>query len=88
MDIYKVNIYFIPRAIKKQLRIYGAIIVDNRENWFSEIMKDAIRETRNGRAVLIICKSIGITEELFKLLKENKKEESIKNILLYNKNED
>ena len=88
IDIYKVNIYFIPRAIKKQLRIYGAIIVDNRENWFSEIMKDAIRETRNGRAVLIICKSIGISEELFKLLKENKTEKSIKNILLYNKNED
>ena len=31
MDIYKVNIYFIPRDIKKQLRIYGAIISDNKE---------------------------------------------------------
>jgi preprotein translocase subunit SecA len=51
-------------------------------------MNDAIRETRNGRAVLIICKSIGITEVLFKLLKENQNEKSIKSILLYNKNED
>jgi len=88
MDIYKVEIFFIPRAIKKQLRIFGAIIVDNREKWLNEIINDDIRETRNERAVLIICKSIGITEELFKLLKEKKEEKSIKSILLYNKNED
>ena len=30
MDIYKVNIYFIPRTSKKQLRIYGLIIADNK----------------------------------------------------------
>ncbi len=77
MDIYNVELYFIPRAIKKQLRIYGAIIVDNKDNWLNEIMKDAIRETRNGRAVLIICKSIGVTEEFFRVLKENQKEKSI-----------
>lgn len=40
MDIYKVNIYFIPRAIKKQLRIYGAIISDNKEKWLNEIKND------------------------------------------------
>ena len=40
MDIYKVNIYFIPRAIKKQLRIYGAIISDNKEKWLKEIKND------------------------------------------------
>jgi preprotein translocase subunit SecA len=88
MDIYKVDIYFIPRAIKKQLRIYGAIISDNKEQWLNEIKNDAIRETRNGRAVLIICKSIGITEEIFKLFKENNKEKSITSIVLYNKNEE
>ena len=40
MDIYKVNIYFIPRAIKKQLRIYGAIISDNKKKWLNEIKND------------------------------------------------
>ena len=45
MDIYKVNIYFILRAIKKQLRIYGAIISDNKEKWSKEIKNDSIRET-------------------------------------------
>ena len=40
MDIYKVNIYFILRAIKKQLRIYGAIISDNKEKWLNEIKND------------------------------------------------
>ena len=45
MDIYKVNIYFIPRAIKKQLRIYGAIISDNKEKWLNKIKNDSIRET-------------------------------------------
>ena len=88
MDIYKVNIYFIPRAIKKQLRIYGAIISDNKQNWLNEIKGDAIRETRNGRAVLIICKSISITEELFELFKNEKKESTIKSIILYNKNDE
>ena len=87
IDIYEVDIYFIPRALKNQLRIYGAIIVDNKEKWLNEIMNDAIRETRNQRGVLIICKSIGVTEELFELFK-NKQENSITNILLYNKNED
>ena len=70
------------------IRIFGAIIVDNREKWLNEILNDAISETSNEIAVLIICKSIRITEELFKLLKEKKEEKSIKNILLYNKNED
>ena len=45
MDIYKVNIYFILRAIKKQLRIYGAIISDNKEKWLNKIKNDSIRET-------------------------------------------
>ena len=40
MDIYKVNIYFIPRAIKKQLRIYGAIISYNKKKWLKEIKND------------------------------------------------
>ena len=40
MDIYKVNIYFIPRAIKKQLRIYGDIISYNKEKWLNEIKND------------------------------------------------
>ena len=45
MDIYKVNIYFIPRDIKNQLRIYGDIISDNKEKWLNEIKNDFIRET-------------------------------------------
>ena len=43
MDIYKVNIYFILRAIKKQLRIYGAIITDNKEKWSNETKNEGIR---------------------------------------------
>ena len=37
MDIYKVNIYFIPRTIKKQFRIYGDIIISyNKEKWLNK----------------------------------------------------
>ncbi|XP_076279535.1 uncharacterized protein LOC143208734 [Lasioglossum baleicum] len=63
---YDLDFIIVPPFKCKQHKDLSPIIVNNREDWYREIVKSSLRKLCNGRAVLIIMEYINETEAVEK----------------------